>query len=96
MFFITDIFYNSYIIICTIKIVNLSIFSTDGKYNNLIMSEQKLEKITNISMKNFRKQNHFCLKDVLEKQPTVVGYRKAFFTILGYDEIFFIYDSIDE
>lgn len=76
--------------------LNLSINLMDGKYDGLIVSEQRLEKMTSTSMKDFRKQNHFCLKDVLEKQPTVTGYRKAFFSSLGYDAIFYIYDSIDE
>ncbi len=63
----------------------------DGKYNNLIMSEQQLGKISNISMKDFRKQNHLSLKDALEKQPIVSDYRKALFTSLDYETLFFIY-----
>ena len=60
------------------------------------MSEQKLEKIANISMKNFRKQNHFSLKDELEKQPIISNYRKAFFIGLDYETLFFVYNFILE
>ena len=60
------------------------------------MSEQKLEKIANISMKNFRKQNHFSLKDALEKQPIVSDYRNALFTSLDYETLFFVYNFILE
>lgn len=67
-----------------------------GEYNNLIVSERKLEKIANISMKNFRKQNHLSLKDALEKQPTILNYKKAFFTSLDYEMLFFVYDFISE
>lgn len=91
MFFITDIFYNLYIIIYIIKKLNFFTNLMDGKYNNLIMSEQQLGKISNISMKDFRKQNHLSLKDALEKQPIVSDYRKALFTSLDYETLFFIY-----
>ncbi len=96
MFFITDIFYNLYIIIYIIKKLNFFTNLMDGKYNNLIMSEQQLGKISNISMKDFRKQNHLSLKDALEKQPIVSDYRNAFFVSLDYETLFFVYDFISE
>lgn len=68
----------------------------DGEYNNLIVSERNLEKIANISMKDFKKQNHLSLKDILEKQPIISNYKKAFFTSLDYETLFFVYDFISE
>lgn len=65
-----------------------------GKYDNLILTERELSKITGISLKNFKKQNHLSLKNVLEKQPMIVNYKKAFCTDWNYGTLFFVYDSI--
>lgn len=47
-------------------------------------------------MENFRKRNHFSLKDELEKQPVVPDYRRAFYANWDYGEIFFVYDVKSE
>lgn len=60
------------------------------------MSEAEIEKLANISMKNFRKNNHFNLKDILENQPTILGYEKALYITSDYGELFFIYNAKSE
>ena len=47
-------------------------------------------------MKNFRKNNHFNLKDILENQPTILGYEKALYITSDYGELFFIYNAKSE
>lgn len=58
------------------------------------MTETDLEKVTNISMKDFRANTHFTLKDVLEKQPQVPNYEKALYISSDYRELFFVYNSV--
>lgn len=60
------------------------------------MTETELEKIANISMKDFRKNNFFNLKDVLEKQPILQNYEKALYITSDYGEIFFVYSAKSE
>ena len=60
---------------------------------SLIMTESELEKILNISIKNFRKNTHFSLKDQLEKQPLVSNYNDAFCISSDFGILFFVYNS---
>ena len=67
-----------------------------GKYDSLIMTETELEKILGISMKDFRKNMHFSLKDELEKQPEINNYQKAFCVGSDFNMLFFVYNATSE
>lgn len=57
------------------------------------MSETEIEKLANISMNDFRKNNHFNLKDILENQPAILGYERALYITSDYGELFFVYNA---